>query len=794
MEETPDHPVEAVNNTTSFNPNSSPSCAIIDGAAGPSGPAYLTQRPETPEYRPSEPVSVSGDLPELPTENLQHGPPVPSTKLSIYDSLGRINACVVIGGTIVSLTVLGFLIFLWTGRGKDPGSPHASDSWRSIMLSGRLPQLITLSSVILRVSISMQTSICGSFVAALVLERQSIPLSQSAPLSVFRSVNAGSCTLVWQILRKKPWNRLLFPEVNLILVLVVGNIAAQLSSTILLSDLHDYSLVGFANETQRNLSITSSGGGPTGRWSLPPKDISLFGEIYSGYTATPNSFGLSDTGVKRHSMLPFTEDRTAIRSYQGPSLVMSSRVACMPPVISGNIWNSIVSEGTRRFGNIAGQILIKETLSRAGLSSQGQCNSSQCLYDIPFQCAIPSNYGNVDPIATAFCTATKWPEKLLTSDWKLDVDPWESANSTPVLVFSTNMNDSGWKPLDNLTVNLPQPVIKDEWISYDFSSGYMVNLTFCFNARNVMLSNVSMGTTRGLMEPTLGHQIATSDSAAIRKFLGADPLVQDLNERGVLIIQDIRDRNDHAFGALDSLDIPSFQWGAQRLEFDILQASPNQTLAGCEVCEGDFSGPATEYSRTFLDIVQTTRRASVALQTVYTILAQSSHDQILDSLTIPMSVDVVQTTPTTIPTRSLGLIVVLVLTTVNITCILALTALFLFHSRYSMIGNFWYAISQIVSDITSDVLLHGNMAKDPDVSKRLNNDDPLVRLMMVPETGDVKIVEAGLRPASNAPCLDSDSKKADKSMNTIWLKMKNWQIKILRENKPRTSNAAIQEA
>ncbi|KAI3336786.1 hypothetical protein HD806DRAFT_542571 [Xylariaceae sp. AK1471] len=685
-----------------------------------------------------------------PTSNIQHSPSDQDTKRTVYDSLGFTNACVIIGGTILSLAALGFLIFLWTGRGKEPEGQGASHSWRIILLSGRLTQLITISSLILRASISMQTATCTSFVAALILERRSIPLSQSASLSVLRSVNSGPLVLINQIFSQGLGTRHLYPEVILFLLLAIGSIVAQFSSTILLSDLRNDSLAGFSHEVGRNLTITDDIPIFTTGWALPPRDNSLFGELPTGYNARPNQNGLSDTGVKRRAMLPFTQEqeRATIRNYEGPSMVFSSRVACMPPVVSGEIEILIDTIEFRRSGHVTGQIHLKETFRIAGLASQSMCDSGACQSHIPFHCSILSVYGDADPIAASFCTLQSTDQSISTSTWKISMDPWTSAASA-VLVFSTNMDDDRWKPFDNSSIKLLQPNTKDEWESYDFGSGSVVNITLCYNVMNVMLSNVSMSTNIDLTEPKLGYKSDLSDSADIRNFFGANPMVQDLSERGVLKIGNITDKEDYIYGVSDFSELSQSDLGAGIMDSIIQYKTANETLWGCDSCEGDAITVARAFTEPFLDIIISTQRASVALQTIYTMLALSTHDQILPFCTVSIPVKVVQTQSTIIPIRYLGLIAVTAIVLINIVCILTLTALYLFYSRYSMIGNFWHAISQAASAVTSDILSYSNMKKDCDISNLIGEADHPVRLMKLPETSLIKIME--VEPVSGEP-------------------------------------------
>ena len=617
------------------------------------------------------------------------------------------------------------------------------------MLSGQLPQLVTLSSVLLRFSMGAQTTICTSLVAALILERRSIALSRVAPLSIFRSVNSGPRILIQQILGEKHSRYLLLhPEVLLLVVLALGNIAMQFSSTILFSDLQSRLLVKFSQKIQISLLQSNDSVASFVGWGNPPRDFSLFGEPYTGYSANPNSLGLSDTGIKRHGMIPFANsgDRTALRSYRGPSLVLSSRVACMPPAVSGEVrFTNVALSGSpldQNYGYMTGRVIYNETFSGAGILDT--CNSDECLSDdIPFDCSVPMNYRgytDTEPIVHTFCRP-QWDGQFLSSRWHLNQDPWTSS-ATVVLVFSTNFNYDDWESLGNTTVQLPRSEVQEEWRSFDFGLDRIINMTVCFKSMNVMLSNVSLSTEKDLAEPGIGHNGTISDTDGIRLFYGAQPNAQNSSERGIFTVEDIHDRDDFVYGATNHGQFPLYEETTSTIEYFGEYTKPNTTLAGCISCACDTVACAREYSKVFSDTILATRRASVAIQTVYTMLVQSIHDQFIGYFSILLPVETVETAFVIVPTRCVGLSWVAALVLVNLACILVITALYLRHSRYTLVDNFWHVISQTVSDATAQSLDHSNRSKDKDIFDRLKTEDYFVRLQNLVDTGEIKIAMA----------------------------------------------------
>ncbi|KAI1756300.1 hypothetical protein F4782DRAFT_485603 [Xylaria castorea] len=696
---------------------------------------------------PEEGASNSNTNPLSEAPQLLPSSPTKHAKWSISDSLGRANVGIIIGGIIASCATVGFIIFLWTGQGSTSDGQHANFAWRSIMLSGRLSQLITLSCVLLRFSIGVQTTICTSLVAALVLERRSIALSRSAPLSILRSVNSGPRILIQQILSEKNSRHLLsHPEVSLLLLLALGNIAMQFSSTILFSDLQVRLLVKSPHTIQTNMLLSNNSQANAVTWSRSPRDFSLFGESYTGYSANPDSLGLSDTGVKRHAMLPFakSEERTALREYRGPSIVLSSRVACMPPTVSGTVrFSNTTSSGSasyQKFGYMIGKVLYKETFRSAGIVPPGTYDSDKrSSNDIYFDCAVPARY-QLEPIVNTICTPNTLEGQFNSSGWHINQDPWTAA-ATVVLIFSTNLNNDAWESLGNATVQLPQSDVQEEWRSFDFGSDRFINMAVCFKSMNVMLSNVSLITEKDLIEPNIGYNYTTADTTSLRRFYGAEPEIQNLTERGIFTMKEIQDRDDHVYGGTDYYQLPVYQQTTSGIEWADNQLNPNTTLPGCNECAGDFDSSASEYSKMFSDIIATTQRASVALQTIHTMFVQSIHDQVIGYLTVSLPVEIVETIAATAPGRCIGLSVVAVLVLVNLTCIVVITTLYLVYSRYTLVDNFWHVISQAVSEETADILHHSNLSKDNDTSDRLKTTDYQVQLQNLAETGEIKVTK-----------------------------------------------------
>ncbi|KAI8626645.1 hypothetical protein F5Y19DRAFT_445629 [Xylariaceae sp. FL1651] len=424
----------------------------------------------------------------------------------------------------------------------------------------------------------------------------------------------------------------------------------------------------------------------------------------------------------------------------------------MPAVILGQIEAYPIPpvdaiNGARNNGFFTGQILMANTVQRAGLSHNNTCNSEGCLSDISFRCEIPSVFPGAsasDPIASVLCMPKN--NRFAKSTWKIGGDPW-TPTAVQTLVFTTNVDPNAWYQLFYDSTNLPPPIIQDEWAVYNLGSGYVINATLCFNAFNAMLSNVSMATQRDLTEPNLVSTSDSSDMASIRNFLGVNPMVQDLNERGVLSLDSIIDLKRYDYGAANSSESLILQHGIDFMNTRFqYHGAINTTIAGCTMCISRGSRLPSPCSRTFTDVINTTWRASVAIQTLYTLLASSVSEQVLKYGTSPLPVDIVQTQSSTVPTDHVGLGIVATLVFLNMLCIFILTTMYIVYSSYSMIGSFWHAVSPVASDVTAEALSQSNMRRDREIRKLIRGNEYQVRLMEPSETGFIKLERVSIDP------------------------------------------------
>ncbi|KAI1764091.1 hypothetical protein GGR53DRAFT_332380 [Hypoxylon sp. FL1150] len=673
--------------------------------------------------------------------------------MSLHQSFG-VAACVtLIGGTAVTLLVLGFLIFLWFGEGPVTGGEQASHVWRNIMLGEWLPQLITLSSLVMRLMIGAQASICTSMCAALILEIRKVLKSQAPQYSVIRALNDGPFNLIKLYLRQIPNDFSLHPEFILLVCLCLTALGTQFSSTILLSDLDAASVVQSPSTISLKLfagpdiNIDTSA---TEYWSDQPLSFPSFGETPPGYFAQPNQRGLSDTGVKRRALIPFYQlnDRTTLRSYDGNAAVISSRVACMPPKLLGAFTGANFSG--LYYGNVAGEISYEETFAEAGIPSTRLCNSERCLAS-SFNCTIMSIDEGDTYVTTShsFCVPQIIHEhKFGPSIWRLDDEPW-GPEAYPILVMNSELYTDDWEEAMGKTISTSNSAVEEEWKIYDLGLGKSTRITLCFMGLNVMPSDVRLRSAEkvsvGKTEETVNKSAQVMDTTNIQRLLGADPAAQDFRERGVFQVEQIIDDPNHVFFPDKDRELSIMQNTTSIIEayliYNAQAMKANTTTSVCIRCTGNADQAANPlYANLFASILRASNRPAAALQSIYTVLGQFVYYDILAVFDEPHDAVVVKTQAVRIPRRSRGIVAVVALVLTCLCCVWAVAGLFWKHSRHTLLGETWHAVSQLVSRETRDVMNGSDTLRDKDVRLRLVGDDPYVRLEQSLLSGKVEIV------------------------------------------------------
>ncbi|KAI0975721.1 hypothetical protein F4678DRAFT_483968 [Xylaria arbuscula] len=765
---------------------------------------------ETPPLSQHPSRETGGETPQISYNSATHNigdtsesgiGPRQTSRLPIKESLGVWGSLIIIGGSVAIIGILSFLMFLWFGHGTHEAE-DATRAWRQIALQGWMTQSVTLSSLALRLAISMQAAVCTSMLAALVLEKRPTPKFQVAWFSIIRSTNDGPLNMVRMMLSSKIFIR--YAEFWLLSLLAITTLGLQFSSTILLSDITDLVVVGNVRQVQlpglfdvndKNFEFITSG---TGDLATKPT-YSIFSEINKSSNVSADALGLSQTGLVQRAFLPLSkpDDRTSIRQFRGNAIIMSSSIACMRPRIRGAILDVRMGPDYSIFASVKARLQYDLSIREVEMNANASCTPGTCD-EIGFNCAVPV-------LSTGFVTAG-WESlacyigtvggQTVTSfsrpRWNSSQEPW--VKNTPIYIVTTANIRSSTK-IQGIH-EFPTGLDNAEWASFEVFPGQFVNISLCFPAFALSRELVTMTASWDLKEPTTQSSLVSSkhNTSEIQKYMGSNLSPVSFANRGILDLQLLGSPEDGpptspanlvpppghpaSSGKLSSaVATPLLLEWTQFLEF-IFGATANATLTLCPTCALDTAVPAhPEMALLFSDTIAQTGRAVNALFSLITTVAMTINSDYLTARTIQDKAQVVSTTVVKAPSKCKengcpGLVTVTVLVAVHLLYVGIITILYTMKVRYSRYGNIWHAVSQLISDETKETLDVANNKSDEGVFKDKENagKDELVKLARL-ENGRIEIVKHHPDTKTSGP--SSVTKLREKLRTVKWTKKGN---------------------
>ncbi|KAJ2998190.1 hypothetical protein NUW58_g397 [Xylaria curta] len=698
-------------------------------------------------------------------------------RLSARQSLSLTGYITIIGGTFLLLPFLAFLLFLWGGTGPSPGGAKATTLWRAIMLNGWALQSVTLLSLALRVLAGAQAAVCTSLLAGLLAERQYLPISNIAKLSVLRGMSASPLDLLWIMSPRnmRSASKWLGLEFTLAAILALTSLAVQFSSTILISDFGSAVLIQFPTRTQKNLALSES--------TLNVTFAGIYQEFgnHHGWPAfggrgttdlaKPNIHGLSDTGLQQRAFLPYDQgNRTTLRSFKGPTAVIATRVSCIPPIMDAT-FNPVYPDSTYPYGSINGTIEFNATFKGANISA------NSCSYD-----ELHNNTACLPPtfsctVGNSMISGSRWltewmptlchlvvpeVENTIPADpntefysiqdvltaragiWNRDVDPWDEAAYWPFLVIATNATIQFLKRMNATgTRMLPlQPYQRyGEWSSFTLDETSMINITLCSVGFNMSLAHVELSSVDDPREPSveLNTVDQSLDGEGVQILLGASD-IQDPRERGILTLDTIQYLNSTSTAELNPFQ-PGMGTGSfdsfllhnslilwQRVGATVRTWNDEMSVIICNPCWGWGHWLSRDTAAVFTRIINTVGRPALAIDmALYAIMSTWYYD-VLPGFNVPGVVEVAFSKSCSVPRHWGGIIAVISVLAVHVTCVLVITIRYLRLIRYSRQGNIWHAISQLVSTPTRKILDMSNNAADKEIEEELRGNDILVNI------------------------------------------------------------------
>lgn len=247
--------------------------------------------------------------------------------------LGKYSIAILVGGTVLILGCVGFLVFLfWLGG-------DGNTAWRNIVVSGWAARSITITAFVLRAVTAAQAAVATSMVASLLLHSTQTRLASFAAVSVACFANTGPVDLVPHLHRRASW------AIYLVVgSLVVTSAVLQLTSTLLLSGVGRGYITMTEHLANLNYGITTRS-----LFSVPretvgylvhgkgPTAFPAFAESSEPVDAAGTGDAIRDTGPSMRAFLPIPTQarREALFFYDGVATALDTRVVCMRPSVDG---------------------------------------------------------------------------------------------------------------------------------------------------------------------------------------------------------------------------------------------------------------------------------------------------------------------------------------------------------------------------------------------------------------------------------------------------------------------------
>ncbi|KAI1120381.1 hypothetical protein F5Y10DRAFT_289807 [Nemania abortiva] len=718
--------------------------------------------------------SVDGSLAEhtqdsIPSDNI-------CKRMPLRRSLGISGIVTLVGGFIVSLVVTGFLIFLWAGEGHIPGGAAAPRLWRYIMLHSWAIQAVTLTSVVLRVLVVAQASLCSSMVAALLFETTKVPLSLSAHLSLTRGINTGPRKLIQTLILAHEMPVILKLETVLLTVILFASLGTQFSSTILLSDFNTTRLVGYPETLQLNVSsslertqelLEDRLGFEGILFAFLRPTFPTVGKLVVSDATVSNASGISDSGLIRQAFLPFgQEDREKSNLYEGPAIVADTRVSCIRPSISHGILGPTMLYEDDWFVNIT--ISYEESYREAGLDLFSTCRdpsrNESCMSPVSASTAllVPPKWQPGDPKWTAGAHFMWANDTQFEHSWDIHQTPLNlSSGSTPFLVFTTNIFGNITEESDHkegFELIQQSSISYGEWTTYEILPSMFLNVSLCFVGLHASMSQVLMERNTDVQEPNvIGTLFQTAQVDNIEEalsFSGLGNLSQNSDKKNIFSIA----RVEEFATSLDS-DVKQGFSAAQMSAFlDLLVhlklndfvRDDVSSIELCLNCYGSYEPAPYDLASILTHIIINGGQLATAFQFFIMVTFQRSYYYYLPGFDAAASARVAFSNYYDIPRRWGGLSIVLSLVFVQGLCVYIISGLFVTRVRYTMQSNVWHTISQLASPDLEPILQQSNQAKDDEIEKLLRGQRTRATLRRSSEDGNVILMKREDKKVSDA--------------------------------------------
>ncbi|KAK6067915.1 hypothetical protein SCUP234_11388 [Seiridium cupressi] len=662
------------------------------------------------------------------------------------NKLGRLGLQTVIVLAVTPFLILGvlvFIAFLWFGPSNDP-------TWHRFMINGWTTRAVSVSSLVLRFTISLQAGFGVAMLAGLALEQDGVPLSDAAAIAALRSGNANPLSLVFQTTFRA--RKLGLNHSILAILLFTTTSLLQLMSTALLSDLKLGTLYGFPQTSslrydfEYNMTALANKKSfmpiqpRSTTWSRNPTFYPVFGEMSS---PIPPRDDVDDTGLLLRAFLPMSDSqqRETVRSYAGKAFVLDSRVACQAPHLQNLEMSWEPTSGS--IFSMSGA--CTNTTSIPGLLTPGSPVPFGCAsYFYSSGCTIcqlqssgsKSNIsaGVLQSVFSDSSLYQTYPQNTLATtgifgaaylvfNWSMSGDQitWIIHNADQPLTPAFHHTSGAWS-----IWNVPNASDSTQALPY-------FTFSLCYSAFDLARLDVELYSDFNRTEPLPLYDAAEAkfDFVDVLNQLGNNASVQTPRDRGILTMKERPSWLPLVEDALPGgvqpwvqtfADMTGRTYSEHLIDHHMTGNYSSILSQGLMYAADTISNADAALIWLFSQIMMTNGSIAAAMSSLITVLATMAYYDQMPQFQTASEVEQVYFETVLFPQAYTGFAIVTSMIALHVVVILIILQLFLRHTRLTLIGSTWQSIAQMVVPLTESLLRDVSLKTDAEVTKKLSKD------------------------------------------------------------------------
>ncbi|KAK4211195.1 hypothetical protein QBC37DRAFT_376322 [Rhypophila decipiens] len=682
----------------------------------------------------------------------------PLESRSRLELVGNTNVIILVLGFAVSFAVALYILFLWQLSPAYGFTGWESRLWKTIALNDKVGLSITISSAMLRLTMALQLGVALSMTAGLFLEDATTPLRFIPLVLMLRGSGKGS-TRELVIYLSHTFRSNLF--LNLIVAaMLLTTTLSQLASTFLVSDLGQgyfldnprrqdiaYGLRPAPNvkEDAVVLEIYQESTADVQYWTSGPAAYPIFAE----YSEPPPQWGpgIQDTGVNLRALPPFrsADQRASLQEYDGYTAVFDTRVTCLTPVVHSDLVVGFTYTPMWTTAQLSGHahVVLPPHIRR----NDPEVSTSKRTVNLAFNCSV-----SLPGVAFEEQAASDWAITICDLDGagiKMDTPLQLDNNIWKYLVINATGRGEQWQESEDAPWTVSN--LTDPWTRLSLPTkgpSLSLSMSICMNGLNKIDIPTKMtrsGTPPYPAEPTMSWDdtLRAYDTSKITNLYAGGMMNLSDSSRGIMRLAKRSNwTQDYIFTrkfVYDSMAIKQVS-GLWVLNDD------NIGVMMCTFCENHADSVFRAHRLhvvIFQDILKKTNNLALAIQTLFTILAQRVWYDFLNEFTVSAEASFTFSADRLIPVRNGGMSVVIGIIWVHNLAVIVIAVLFFSRQRISMVGNLWQGFGQVVAGDVADLAARSTAALDKEVVRELEKYDDgvgeVVELIRDVKSGDVRL-------------------------------------------------------